>query len=507
MTEQEVINLINTVVKQNGNEEITGPVLNSVLLAMVEQPNDLIGDFNTTTISGTTIIDKINTLSGLIQNATGIKLHTGTENPNVNPPTSYNVADFYAETANGTVLNLWQYNGINWVNQANVINDNNPSSDTTYSSNKVIELLNSQDGVVNVTSISVAGNLVTIWAGSQWRINSVIYSNPNDVTIAVPYASIGYIRLDNILGNTSNTFELQQGIQTTGVAVAPLKPANKVVITQVSVNEDSVNSNYNNSKLKSEGGIIEFASTGNASNANVNTNASNINITNASSIGSLNIPAQFSYTGKRYIITNKRNVDVTIVHNGGDGNTKFNFPNDSNYILKPKESIEFMLNSDLTKLNFLGSNMTDEYYIFNSIISVTAAATPSYHYRGGNVMNLNLNSNSALTNPADLVGVYGTIVDFQIPYNCKLVHVNMVLPNVDSFTLSMVNDSSINPELAVKNLKYTGTGTGTIKTINQNTESLNLNFTEFHGVKLFCMASSATPASKGGYIQLKFKKI
>ena len=357
MTKQELINLINSVIKQNGNEEITGQILNAVLLAMVGQSNDLIGDFNNTTITGNTIIDKINSLSGLIENASGIKLHSGPNDPNVTPPASYNVADFYAQTIGGVVTDLYQYNGVDWVNQQNVINDNNISVSTTYSSEKINQLLTTQDGVINVTSITVAGNLVTIGAGSQWRISGVTYSNTNDVTITVPYAAVGYVRLDNLLGNTSNTFELQQGTPTTGIAVAPLKPANKVVITQISVNEDSVNSNVNNAKLKAEGGYIDFNSVGAMPNINITSEASNINITNASSIGSLNIDSNFVYAGKKYTVTNKRTVDVTILNNGGDGNAKFIFPNNTNYVLKPNETIEFFLSSDLTRLNFLGSNM------------------------------------------------------------------------------------------------------------------------------------------------------
>lgn len=516
MTKQELIDLINNVIKQNGNDEITGQILNAVLLAMVGQSNDLIGDFNNTTITGATIIDKINSLSGLIENASGIKLHSGPNDPNVTPPISYNVADFYAQTVGGVVIDLYQYNGVFWVNQQNVINDSNVSASTTYSSEKINQLLNNQDGVINVTSITVAGNLVTIGAGSQWRIGGVIYTNANDVTITVPYAAVGYVRLDNLLGNTSNTFELQQGIQTTGIAVAPLKPANKFVITQISVNENSVNNNgENNAKLKSESDIMSTPMVGDRPSLSLYQDKSHIILLNANSLQSLSINEHNNpYPGKIYTITNNKTTPISIYNNGGTGNVKFLFPDGVNYNLKPKESIQFFLSSDLTKLNFLSSNISsatnDEHYVFNSIISVTAAAaaSPSYHYRNDSVMNLSLNT--SLTNPADLVSVNSTIVDLIIPYNCRLTHVSMVLPNVYSFNLALVNNNSINPDVSVRTLKQNFTSTGaSFNVVDQNTEHLNIDFIQGHGIKLFCMASSATPApkAKGGYINLTFKKI
>src|SRR5690606_34965549 len=46
----------------NGNNEITANVLNPILIAMLQQPNDLIGDFDDSTIAGATLIEKLEAL-------------------------------------------------------------------------------------------------------------------------------------------------------------------------------------------------------------------------------------------------------------------------------------------------------------------------------------------------------------------------------------------------------------------------------------------------------------
>lgn len=395
MTEQQVINLINSIIRANGNEEITGSILNSVLLAMVEQPNDLIGDFNNTTVTGDSVVEKINTLLGLINNVSSIKVHTGENDPNITPPASYNVADFYAQTSAGNVIELWQYNGVEWVSQNNIIDDNNISANSTYSSEKIIDLFNSQDGVILVTSINVDNNLVTIGAGSQWRINGNIHSNTNDVTITIPYASIGYVRLDNILGNTSNTFELQQGTQTTGIAVAPLKPSNKVVVTNVSVTENSINSNDNsNVKIKNESGYTSALSVGLMPNIALNNEHSNILITNATEVKSLHFGLGFNvYAGKevRLIYNGTGMLQVTNNASGADVYSKFIFPYSENYYMLPNEVLTFVVGSDLNSLTFVSSNRR-----FGQDQVITANTTISNRHHGRTLI---INANSTLTYP------------------------------------------------------------------------------------------------------------
>lgn len=85
MTKQQVIALIQQWIVANGNEEITADVLRPILEAMVNQPNDLIGDLNDlTTTNKDSVVDAINEVNNLSNG--GITIHYGSDTPFITPP-------------------------------------------------------------------------------------------------------------------------------------------------------------------------------------------------------------------------------------------------------------------------------------------------------------------------------------------------------------------------------------------------------------------------------------
>lgn len=111
MTEQQIIDLINQEIATNGNNEITALVLNPILIAMIEQPNDVIGDLaDLDTTDKSSVVDAINEV--LVTASSGFNIYTGVDNPNTVPPSGFSIGDWY-------VLNdesaIWQYNGSEWV--------------------------------------------------------------------------------------------------------------------------------------------------------------------------------------------------------------------------------------------------------------------------------------------------------------------------------------------------------------------------------------------------------
>lgn len=110
MTEAQVLALINQFIIANGNNEITANVLRPILEEMVKQPNDKIGDLpNLNTTDKSNIVNAINEL---INNGnSGFEIHAGSADPNVAPPASYSIGDWYVR--NGS--SLYQYNGQTWV--------------------------------------------------------------------------------------------------------------------------------------------------------------------------------------------------------------------------------------------------------------------------------------------------------------------------------------------------------------------------------------------------------
>lgn len=123
MTYAEVIALINANITTNGNNEITGAILNSVLQAMLTQPNDLIGDLtDLNTDVSTDIVAAINWI--LTQLDAGAQIHSGIPDPNVTPPAEYSIGDLYSQTNVGlTPVSLWIYSGVSWVNLSGYLSD------------------------------------------------------------------------------------------------------------------------------------------------------------------------------------------------------------------------------------------------------------------------------------------------------------------------------------------------------------------------------------------------
>src|SRR6478735_4718394 len=118
-TYAQVLTQINTYIVANGNNEITGPVLNAVLDLILDFANNNIGNLDTlTTDQKNSVVEAINSLKqnfdDLINN--GVQLYTGIYNPNDTPPPTYNYADFYMQVDIYSLpVKLWQWNGFVWT--------------------------------------------------------------------------------------------------------------------------------------------------------------------------------------------------------------------------------------------------------------------------------------------------------------------------------------------------------------------------------------------------------
>lgn len=110
MTEAAILTLINTYIVSNGANEITADILRPILIAMLEQPNDKVGELaDLDTTDKDNIVDAINEILSATGNGFGV--HSGTADPNVTPPGSFSIGDWYIR--NGA--SLYQYNGDTWV--------------------------------------------------------------------------------------------------------------------------------------------------------------------------------------------------------------------------------------------------------------------------------------------------------------------------------------------------------------------------------------------------------
>jgi len=111
---QDIIDLINDQITDNGGGEITAAVLRPVLLAMVNQINGLVGDLNDLVEGTESVIQSINTVRDEVGPA--VSLFSGVDDPNDTPPGGSSIGDFYQQTDGGAnTIGFFQYNGNDWA--------------------------------------------------------------------------------------------------------------------------------------------------------------------------------------------------------------------------------------------------------------------------------------------------------------------------------------------------------------------------------------------------------
>lgn len=118
MTDAQLIAYINQWIVTNHNNEITAAVLNPVLQAIRQRLADVAGDPNNlATTDKSNLVAAINEVFNLIgSGAPGVRLYTGTADPNVTPPTTFSPADFYLLVdVDNNPSQLYQFDGFNWV--------------------------------------------------------------------------------------------------------------------------------------------------------------------------------------------------------------------------------------------------------------------------------------------------------------------------------------------------------------------------------------------------------
>jgi hypothetical protein len=142
MTYAQVKAFIDEWIVTNGNNEITALVLNPVLQNITDQINELTGALaDLTTTDTSDLVAAINSIKSEIDNLSGVQVYEGIADPNLTPPPSYNIADFYILTDGDTVYGLFQYNGVSWIEITNLIDDSYTGLDKTWSSTKINGLL------------------------------------------------------------------------------------------------------------------------------------------------------------------------------------------------------------------------------------------------------------------------------------------------------------------------------------------------------------------------------
>ena len=94
--------------------------------------------------------------------------------------------------------------------------------------------------IVSLGTITRDGNEFTFSVGFVWKINGVTYQNTAPVVITIAEASTGFERIDNALLNTSNSIELQQGLESETIALKPVAPDTNIVLTSWNISGTTI---------------------------------------------------------------------------------------------------------------------------------------------------------------------------------------------------------------------------------------------------------------------------
>jgi hypothetical protein len=92
-----------------------------------------------------------------------------------------------------------------------------------------------------IGELTLVDNDLTIPSGVSWKINNVIYSIGTDTIINIPFADTDLNRKDIIIANEEGEIIRLAGTETAGgIVVAPILPANTLLITEVDVSDSTI---------------------------------------------------------------------------------------------------------------------------------------------------------------------------------------------------------------------------------------------------------------------------
>ena len=216
-------------------------------------------------------------------------------------------------------------------------------------------LIKNQDRIIESSGLVLVGQDLTFSAGWRWMIGGVECSNPVDVTITIPLSAAGMQRFDMFVGTTSNTFQRIAGNEDESTPVKPVVPSGKVEITVVLVSDAAVGSPDvpvvgDEYVKKEEFSYINYMAShapGYVGSEIVYLNTASRNVQLSGNIDKVSgfsfSETEFVYDGAPIRIMNAQSTAITLQHDLPGAQFKFNFPDETDFVLSPGETIEFSI--------------------------------------------------------------------------------------------------------------------------------------------------------------------
>lgn len=192
--------------------------------------------------------------------------------------------------------------------------------------------------ILQLGTITRDGNEFTFSVGFIWKINGTTYQNTVPFIIEITEASDGFYRIDNAILNTSNSIELQQGLESETIALQPVVPDTNILLTSWNISGTTIGDTSDpiiGTSFVKKSFTSPFVSDVSGADAIIPLDPngySEIRLTNASltSIAGFDLSlitgvstSEVPYNGKPYIIRNLTGNSITIKNELGAADYPF----------------------------------------------------------------------------------------------------------------------------------------------------------------------------------------
>lgn len=247
------------------------------------------------------------------------------------------------------------------------------------------------NSIVSLGTITRDGNEFTFSVGFVWKINGVTYQNTSPVVITIAEASEGFNRIDNALLNTSNSIELQQGLESDTIALRPVAPETNIILTSWNISGTTIGDaeasilgsqfkkkseslGYGDPSLTGENAVIQLRPEGNSRYALGNAGLISIDGFGLSLITG-NPSAEVPYDGKDLFIENTGTTPFTLNHDGsGSANIKFFFTDETDLIVPVGGKLWLKYGNPYCQLFFKSFT---KYKIYRALLTQSGASAPT----------------------------------------------------------------------------------------------------------------------------------
>lgn len=215
-----------------------------------------------------------------------------------------------------------------------------------------------------------------------WSIGGVQYSKNTITTLPIDDATAGHYRIDAVVANSANNFEVIQGQESEGIAVPPTIAYNVVLATYVNVFGDQIAG----TSTPVPGGQFITKSSKQYRGVNVqNNNPTQILISHEWTTYIIKVLAgsgeidgfiglsvadelfiSYAFDGMDVYMKNGASPDAILKHNHGTAPLKFWFNDGQDYILKQHEIIHLKLNLSQGRLELVKGRKDYQYFKANN---------------------------------------------------------------------------------------------------------------------------------------------